>query len=215
MREYETELRELIDLYLSVKKWIIDAEELDARLESNIAAIKEMRDALDHVIRFIARYMDGSPDGDRDYLVLQIQKAHGHIYRAGYDSLDGVIVSVLARIEEEYLADIPVSSIRDVMPEYWREYRPRLEEIREKASGYRAQKDIGEINGERFGAYQNDALDALKIGKKIRDAQAGLQDHKLRTEEAERQAKRKEWMVKYLVPLAAAIVGSLVTWLLT
>jgi hypothetical protein len=215
MEEYKEELKGLVDLYILVKKWIIDAEELDARLESNVAAIKEMRDALDHVIRFISRYMEGSSDNDREYLVLQIQKAYGHIYRAGYDSLDGVIVSVLARIEEEYLADIPVSSIRDVLPEYWREYRPRLEEIREKASEYRAQKDIGHVNGELFGAYQNDALDALKIGKKIRDAQVGLQDHKLRSEKAERQSKRKDWLVKYIVPLSAAIIGSLLTWLLT
>lgn len=215
MREFETELRLLVDLYLSVKKWIIDAEEFDARLESNIAAIKEMRDALDHVIRFIARYLEGASDGDREYLELQLQKAHSHIYRAGYDSLDGVIVSVLARIQEEYLAEIPVDSIRDVLPEYWREYRPRLEEIREKASEYRAQKDIGEINGERFSAYQGDALEALRIGKKISDAQASLQEHKQRTEEEALEAKRKEWAIKYVVPVGAAIAGAVATWLLS
>lgn len=215
MREFEKELKELVALYLQIKQWIINAEELDARLESNIAAIKEMRDVLDHVIRFIARYLDGSQDGDKDYLNLQIQKAHGHIYRAGYDSLDGVIVSVLARIEEEYLAEIPATTIRDVMPEYWKTYRPRLEEIRENASKYRAQKDIGEINGERFSTYQNDALEALKIGKKIRDYQVSLQDHLKRTQNEEREARKKEWAVKYLVPFGTAVIGALLTWLLT
>lgn len=152
MHGFEARLRELVELYLSVKRWILDAEELDARLESNIAAIKEMRDALDHLMRFIARYLEAKPEEHQEYLNLQIQKAHGHIYRAGYDSLDGVIASVLVRIQEEYLADLPPESIRDVLPEYWREYRPRLEEIRERAAGYRAAKDIGEVNGERFEA---------------------------------------------------------------
>lgn len=211
MHGFEARLRELVELYLSVKRWILDAEELDARLESNIAAIKEMRDALDHLMRFIARYLEAKPEEHQEYLNLQIQKAHGHIYRAGYDSLDGVIASVLVRIQEEYLADLPPESIRDVLPEYWREYRPRLEEIRERAAGYRAAKDIGEVNGERFEAYQKDALEVLRIGKMIRDAQVGLQDHKLRTE----KAKEKEWIVKYLVPLGAAIFGAFVTWLIS
>ena len=218
MKSHSEDLLRLVELYTGVKSFILKAEELDARLESNIAVIKEQRDALDHVMRFIGRYLQNEfeeSEKDQDYISLQIDKACGHLYRAGYDSLDGIIASVTVRIRDDYLKEVPLESIRDVMPEYWSDYVPRLDEIKIKAGNHREQKDIGDSNGESFAAYQKIALDALRIDNAIRDKRAALQDHIKKAKKEQREAKRKEWAVKYLVPIGTAVVGSLLTWLLT
>ena len=218
LKTHSKELLRLVELYVTVKSFILKAEELDARLESNIAVIKEQRDALDHIMRFIGRCLQSDfecKEEDEEYLSLQIDKACGHLYRAGYDSLDGIIASVTVRIREDYLKDVPLASIRDVMPEYWSEYVPRLDEIKLKAGEHREQKDIGDSNGESFAAYQELALDALRIDNAIRDRRAALQDHIGKAEDDADRKKKKEWKVRYLIPIIASVVGALAGWLLT
>ena len=207
----------LVDLYTGVKSFILKAEELDARLESNIAVIKEQRDALDHVMRFIGRCLKNDfeeSEKDQDYISLQIDKACGHLYRAGYDSLDGIIASVTVRIRDDYLREVPLESIRDVMPEYWSDYVPKLDEIKIKAGKHREQKDIGDSNGESFAAYQEIALDALRIDNAIRDKRAALQDHIKKAEEDANTRQKKEWKERYLIPAGTAILGAVAGWLL-
>lgn len=218
MKSHSDELLRLVDLYTEVKSFILKAEELDARLESNIAVIKEQRDALDHVMRFIGRCLRNDfeeNEKDQEYISLQIDKACGHLYRAGYDSLDGIIASVTVRIRDDYLREVPLESIRDVMPEYWSDYVPKLDEIKIKAAKHREQKDIGDSHGESFAAYQRIALEALRIDNAIRDKRSALQDHIKKAEEEHCEAKRKKWVVQYLIPLAAALIGALASWILT
>lgn len=218
MKSHSDDLLRLVNLYTEVKSFILKAEELDARLESNIAVIKEQRDALDHVMRFIGRCLRNDfedNDEDEKYISLQIDKACGHLYRAGYDSLDGIIASVSVRIRDDYLREVPLESIRDVMPEYWSDYVPKLDAIKIEAGKHREQKDIGDSNGESFVAYQRIALDALRIDNAIRDKRAALQDHIRKTEEDVAKRKQKEWKVRYLVPFGTAIVGAVAGWLLS
>jgi hypothetical protein len=214
---HSEDLLRLVDLYTGVKSFILKAEELDARLESNIAVIKEQRDALDHVMRFIGRCLKNDfeeSEKDQDYISLQIDKACGHLYRAGYDSLDGIIASVTVRIRDDYLREVPLESIRDVMPEYWSDYVPKLDEIKIKAGKHREQKDIGDSNGESFAAYQEIALDALRIDNAIRDKRAALQDHIKKAEEDANTRQKKEWKERYLIPAGTAILGAVAGWLL-
>lgn len=213
MDRYADEIRELVELYAQVKKFVLRAEELDARLESNIAVIKEQRDALDHVMRFMGRFLrgDSEEDEERDrYVTLQIDKARGHLYRAGYDSLDGIIASVMIRIKEEYLKDVSLDSIRDVMPEYWTEYLPRLDEIKLKAGEHREQKDIGDSNGESFAAYQDLALNALEISVAIRDKRKALSEHGSQL----KRKHRRELIIRVGVSIVSVVVGAIIGRLL-
>ncbi|MGA9451420.1 MAG: hypothetical protein WBW41_08770 [Verrucomicrobiia bacterium] len=92
-------LKELTLIYAQAKQIILRAEELDPSFRSNVMVIKELRDSNDHIMRlFYEWFITGAKD--EEYMLAQIDKARGHIFRAGYDAIDGVVVGYKVRAVE-------------------------------------------------------------------------------------------------------------------
>lgn len=206
---FASDLESLVTLYVEVKKLILEAEELDARLESNIAVFKEQRDALDHLMRAFGKMFSDGSSTDTKYLLHQIDKAKGHLYRAAFDALDGIVVSSSARIREEYLKDISPGAIQSVMPEYWNDYLPRLEKLRDDAAHHRAKKDVGDLCGDNFTGYKITAFEVLSICNNISSKLSALREYEQRLTENEARINKRTLFYKYIYPIVLIVLGVL------
>jgi hypothetical protein len=138
--EFE-KLKEIAELYQVIKPIIIYSEEIDSYSNSNLQVIKELRDAFDHIIRVITIKTGVKSNNKSDYTMLNIEKSIGHVYRAGFDALDGLVISLKEDILEmlkRYKSDIIVS----IIPNYWK-YRQEINQISITTAECRQNKDSG------------------------------------------------------------------------
>lgn len=200
----QSSLQEILRVYTTTKRLVLRAEELDAENRSNISVFKEQRDALDHLMRALAKHLEGSEQDD--YIPLQIDKAKGHLYRASYDSVDGIVVSTKIRIEE-MLKGVSNESISAVLPSYWSEILPRIDSISEKIAQHRELKDVGDLTGDHLDEYLRDAEDLSDIGHRIASCIHAMQEHGKRT-------RWKKIQDKLFWPLAVGVILLLIRLIL-
>ena len=108
-------LSELVSCYTQAKALVLKAEELDPTLRSNVAIVKEFRDCNDHMMRALAEISSPTEKGDK-YILLQIDKSKGHVLRAGYDAIDGIVISSKVKTYEA-VKNISNEAISAVCPE--------------------------------------------------------------------------------------------------
>jgi hypothetical protein len=144
-------LRELGVLYSKTKKFILRAEQVDPQSRSNIAIFKEQRDALDHVMRALWDYFDQGKEQDETYLLEQIGKARGHLFRAAYHALDGAGISFKLRIAEA-MQGISNEAISAVHPDYYK-HVVEINKIDSQIVEHRKAKDIGRTTMQNMDDY--------------------------------------------------------------
>lgn len=165
-------LEKTVDLYVKSKQVILFCEERDRNSKINPQIWKELRDAFDHLMRVCSDVMSGGKrkNSNNEYYTVNLDKAHGHIYRAAFDALDGASISVKSNI-----LDVVNSYDREVLTEvisdYW-DKRKKIESINSSISEIRNIKDVGssdaakiidkyiEIISEMIGEFQ----DFLNLG---------------------------------------------------
>jgi hypothetical protein len=136
------DLKDAVQLYLQVKELIMLAEELDPEYRSNLLPIREMRDALDHIMRVHAEDLsDEKRTNGEKYIQMQIDKAVGHFCRAGYDSADGIIVGYKLRFVKA-LSGISSDAMTAVYPDYYEDYE-KFDILIFQSVENRKKKDIG------------------------------------------------------------------------
>jgi len=157
-----SQLKRLTEFYVQIKLLILYSEEIDPDARSNIQVIKELRDALDHIMRVMnVRLANGqaSEGGSDLYCAKNLDRAYGHLSRAAFDALDGTILSLKERIAE-ILETYPLEVIREVVPDYW-DKRKFLESLTHNIASDRASKDVGSNIPETFDRYVAD-VEAIK-----------------------------------------------------
>lgn len=137
-------LKQISEIYVQAKALICYAEEIDPDSKSNIQVINELRYAFDHLIRVFYRKLlpennDTLPD---DYFQKNLEKVIGHVYRAGFDALDGIVLSIKYKINKE-LEGIPSDIITNVFPDYYN-IKIKVLELSENVARHREKKDIGQ-----------------------------------------------------------------------
>ncbi len=78
---------------------------------------------------------------NKEYILENLDKAIGHMYRATYDIFDWLSINLRSQIIEEmkpYSAEI----IEKVIPQYYTDYRSKIDQITEKISELRQKKDV-------------------------------------------------------------------------
>jgi hypothetical protein len=152
----QTALAELTAKYASVKNLVLRAEELDPSFRSNIMVIKEMRDCNDHMMRAFCEILahPKMPNSD-DYILMQIDKAKGHVLRAGYDAIDGIIVGSKLKIVEA-MRNISNEAIAAVFPEYYTN-APEIEALDNLIASHRSKKDVGDATLDNLDGYAQTA----------------------------------------------------------
>lgn len=148
--EEQSELIRIASLYRDAKMIILYAEEVDPTISANIQIVKELRDALDHVMRVFINKSSGDL-GNGSYGLAQVDKAIGHVYRAAFDALDGTVLSLKIKIND-CLIKYDKAVIKEVLPEYWN-YKILLNSLCGQISENRGNKDVEKNHETLFDKY--------------------------------------------------------------
>jgi hypothetical protein len=157
-------LKELALIYAKSKQMILRAEELDPESRSNVMVIKELRDSNDHLMRlFHEWFVNENGEKDEHYMLAQIDKARGHVFRAGYDAIDGIVVGYKVKAQEA-TKKISNGAISDVFPEYYTR-AAEADILSDKIANHRENKDVADDSLENLEAYANDAAEVAKFSR--------------------------------------------------
>jgi len=166
-RDNNVEMRQLAELYIVVKETIIFFEEVNPDQKTDIQPINELRNAFDHLMRATAvrtgLKKEENPD---DYICKQLDKSYGHVYRAGYDTVDFLCLTLKGYISKA-LNGYHTNSIREAIPEYYSEIKPKITKLENEITKYRSKKDVGENNHERLLNYIAVARDLGNLRARI------------------------------------------------
>jgi glycosidase len=203
-------------LFQEVKELVLIAEELEKDQKAYPQILIEYRNALDHLFRVFADKLNlYDPPNPQDHTIKSLDKAFGHIYRAGYDVLDLLNIEYYRKIQE-IVTGKSSKTITEVFPEYYRSIKPAIEEKKEKIARLRNKKDLdNETNNaenyfENFEQYRKLINEISVLYKEVRNKQPSL-------EEFHNKIKKEKW-IKYIGaivgPTIATIIGIIIGYFL-
>jgi hypothetical protein len=207
-------------LYLQVKPYVIASEKAaaslgeglggDGRERLSVTAINELRNAFDHFARAQAVWQGWVPVPEKaglgafEYCLTNIDKAKGHVYRAGYDALD-IITTAKAAEVQRIVSSLRPSTLVTVFPTYGAEIRQPLMNALRFCDEAKASKDVeSDKMGQQYYQMYKDAL-ALLDGA-LTKLVAGLPE--LAAVDAE---KRQDYRLQRNIAVALAVVGIVAT----
>ena len=210
-RSFTDELKTATNLYLLTKKLILEAEQLDPKLSSNVAVVKEQRDALDHIMRIFGDIFSQQPKGEK-YRFDNLGKVVGHLCRAGYDALDNLSVSLKLRVVTA-IKDRDHEAVHKILPKYYSEYQGKLREIDKRVEITRSKKDIGDFTIEHLHEYLHFMRDLQGIAIEIENAIPGILDYEEKHNASLRKCKHHEWVFWGVITFLGAILCTVGYWL--
>lgn len=216
--------RNALELYFAVKKEYILAEEIDDELSTNIQPLKQLRDALDHIMRVVAVEqgfsgldfsVDELPDGFEED---NFKSAMDHLYRAFFDVCDSASLSYRDRIIKN-LDGFSKEVILTALPDYYPKIRPRIVEIEEEIADMRNSKGQLPNSRTKQASYYIGVLEELKsFYKETTTAQVSLielQEKEKEKAEAKAEAEKKSKRFQVGLTIGAALLGAVAGVLLT
>jgi hypothetical protein len=203
-----------LELYFRAKALIAFSEEIDPNSKINPQIWKELRDALDHFMRVFGDIIrDGSKRTQNPkYYHENLDKSHGHVYRAAFDALDGASISIRKQIVD-WCGAYKQEILTEVVSGYW-DKRLRLEQVNSTIADLRTKKDVA--CDESIGIIDSYVaiLDELKNHRDFfLKSMPLLEECKKGKVLEEKRRKRKEFISKIIWIIISAIVSGAITTL--
>jgi hypothetical protein len=206
-RQIPDKIKEVVSLYIKTKSLILKAEQLDPSLSSNVAIIKEQRDALDHLMRVLGDFFSESPQGEK-YRDHNMSKVVGHLCRAGYDALDSLSIALKLRIAKA-VKDRSNESIQAVFPDYYSQHYTTIQEIDDRVQESRGKKEFAIFNIETLNAYMG-FMERLEIAVKAAEKQIpAMVEYDLKNSKAKAAERAHDWLLWALF----TVLGTVLYWL--
>lgn len=191
-------LKELYELYNQVRQAIILVENFDEERKMYIAPINQLRSALDHIFKAIN---NGTNDDHCDY---ELKEAKEHMDRAGYDALELLAGNIGIKIIKR-LSDYDTDTLTTVFPEYHKEIKPKLTEIRQCVATLRSDK---KINSEKsFSAYFDQITELIEIDKKVDIMIPSLHEYQSK--------KKREKVVGKIISFVLGLLSAFILYFIT
>ena len=139
--------KQLVTLYKDVKAYVISSEKLSKDSRISVPALNELRNAFDHNMRADAVWRHGEPlpDGVESdaftYCEKNIEKAIGHVYRAGYDALDIIALGKI-RLIKKYVDSFRITTLHTVIEDYTGKIRKPFRTAIESCNDAKMGKDV-------------------------------------------------------------------------
>lgn len=151
----------IVKVHGHAKALILRAEELDQEHEFVLSPVMQQRDAHAHCMRARVALLGLRGPGDSpdpsycceetrfeseqekdDYVRTNLDRALGHEYRAFFDAADWLAIVLRERLHHA-LDPFPHESISSVIPEFYSEILPRLDQADREIAAIRNRKDVG------------------------------------------------------------------------
>lgn len=197
----------MLALHEKCKAILILAEEIDPNAATFIQPTVELRHALDHIFRAISESRKEGESGDAR-AEASLNHAASHIGRAFFDAAEWLTISLRERTMR-VLGKYPADVIAKVLPEYYSVIRPRIDALTRDIAALRSQRggDSERIlqDAERYEAVIRELLDFLNKAEQSLPALASTVE----------SSRKKRVAQSVFLTLIAALLGALVTWLLS
>lgn len=185
---------ELFNLYEEVKKIVFLAEYENKEQKYIISSVNELRNCLDHIMRTF-----GSPDT----LEKNFDKAKGHLYRAGYDAYEIIVISKLSEIKE-IKEQFKFEAITIAYPNYFTTVIPVITKAKKEMVSARANKKIdnglvGKNEEAHFLKFEKITTELIQIVDELNLHIDGIR-------EAQKEIRRKYWRNFVLTSLIIGII---------
>lgn len=201
----ESELRQVTELYGKVKELILFCEENHEEFKSNLHEVKELRDAFDHLMRIFAARLGVKDEKDDGYVKANMDKVFGHVYRAGYDTLDYATLILRDKINSEVSGFSP-SAIQAAIPTYYSEIRPSVESITSDIIKLRNDKDVANKSPEVFNMYFQNVKNLQKMFDAILKAKPALIEYSNKR----KKEQLSDTLTKIIIGIAIGVVMALI-----
>lgn len=201
----ESELRQVTELYGKVKELILFCEENHEEFKSNLHEVKELRDAFDHLMRIFAARLGVKDEKDDRYVKENMDKVFGHVYRAGYDTLDYATLILRDKINSEVLGFSP-SAIQAAIPTYYSEIRPSVESITSDIIKLRNDKDVANKSPEVFTVYFQNVKNLQKMFDAILKAKPSLIEYS----DKRKKEQLNDTLTKIAIGIAIGVIMALI-----
>lgn len=209
-------LNKIAYLYKKTKPLILYSEEIDPNYEANAQIWKELRDALDHLMRVFIRKFEAPSlsEEDRRYINSNLYKVVGHIYRAGCDALEGTCLSLRDEIKKIY-DNFDLEALNDVIPSFWRK-KVRIQELSEKIADLRGQKDVSDSNMEKiFDSFVEIAEELREMYDQFKSKVFELEEYQKKLDEKNKKDHQRNLVIAVISALVGAIISSLITYIVS
>lgn len=207
--EEESKQIDIIAQYHDIaKELLIFGEQIDPENRTLTQPINELRNCLDHLCRVISYKFGRRNSGNaEDYINKNLDKSFSHVYRAAYDTLDWVALTLKEQIIKE-LEGFSTDTISAALPSYYPEIKPRFERIiKDEISKLRIEKDVAATNEKNLIKYGQITLELKALYQKILDAKSGMV-------EIEGKRKRQKIFTYAMAFITGGGFMALVLWLL-
>jgi len=184
---------------------ILFCEENHEEFKSNLHEVKELRDAFDHLMRIFAVKLGVKEEKDEEYIRINMDKVFGHVYRAGYDTLDFAALILRDKINKE-VSGFSHSAIQAAIPNYYSEIRPVVESITSDIIKLRTDKDVANKSPEVFNNYFQNVKTLNKMFDLILRAKPALVEYTNRRKKEE----LKDTLLKVAIGIAIGVVMALI-----
>lgn len=209
--QHDETWRDVIHVHQHVKGLMLQGEELDLEQNTFIQPIRELRDALEHIIRVRAAEMGIGEDCDDKYIKVNLDKALGHEYRAFFDVADWVSIEMRGIIRS-LVEPFSPECLTAVVPEYYGTYKVEIEQISLDIARIRDSKDAGKRQKilHEVESYRQKLDRIIEIALTLNRKLPALQDYK---QKEGRESLRKS-AVEVVVAVIAGVVLVGIGWVL-
>ncbi len=183
-------VEKLVELYWEVKGYVISSEKLSKRSRVSVPALNELRNAFDHNIRAEAVWRQGQDPKEGTepnpylYSYKNLEKATGHVYRAGYDALDIIALDRVRKINRYILDSFRITTLCTVMNSYSTRIREPLKKALELCNEAKLGKDVEPEKVDEHPAFFKKYKDAIES---LEDILEELESHEPELLEVEKE----------------------------
>ncbi|MEI7834207.1 MAG: hypothetical protein WCJ56_13545 [bacterium] len=214
--EIDESYRGVIRLHSEVKGLIIACEKIERNQNANISAIAELRSAFDHVMRTHAVIFGIETEESistqtnmtaYDYCKSNIDKALGHLYRAGYDAYDIISISLSEKIRN-ILEGRSSEALFHVIPEF-AAMTNMIENAEALIISAKVQKDVQAVDIEQaqFLNYATANTTLERIYRQLVTAMPQVLSYEEEQGKKQKKEQRRALIINIIIAIATLVIG--------
>lgn len=203
-------------VFFAAKRATVLAEEMGINFNTFLQPFNEFKSALDHITRAQSAGFKEFTDhpNNKKYILENLSKTLGHVYRAFFDTVDWLGITMHEKIIDE-VSHYSESIISIAIPDYYPVIRPRLETIRSEIAELREMKDIAKQNEiiPEVDKYVGIIKEQFSFYNKVLLSKSSLIELQQAEIDRQKKNKRKSIWKSYVIPIGIAAILFLLTFI--